>query len=101
MGRRRTYQERKIRDYYRHQPLIRLQRVEELVSELYLAEGKKRQYLWRRVAQALAGLGVPQSRIDHLVATDNPSFLAKLVKELIDKPLPAPPEPPDPFGSLK
>lgn len=95
MGRRRTYQERVIRDYYRHQSLIRLQRLEELVSELYLATGKQRQYLWRRAAQALAGLGVPQRRIEHLVSTDNPSFLAKLVRELLEKPLPEPPPPPD------
>jgi hypothetical protein len=89
MGRRRTYQERVIRDYYRYQDTIRLQRVEELVSELYLAEGKKREQLWRRVAQALAGLGVPESRIEHLVASDNPSYLAKLVRELIEKPRPS------------
>ncbi len=96
MTRRRTYQERVIRDYYRHQSLIRLQRLQELVSELYLTEGNRRKNLWRRVAQALAGLGVPQSRIDHLVATNNPSYLAKLVEELLQKPLPEPPSPSQP-----
>jgi ATP/maltotriose-dependent transcriptional regulator MalT len=52
------------------------------VSELYLAEGKKRQRIWKSAAAALAKLGVPKSRIDHLVAKDNPALLADIVKEL-------------------
>ena len=92
MRRRLTYQERKIRDYYRNQSAIRLQRLQELVSELYLVEGKKRQQLWRWAAAAMAGLGVPQSRIEHLVATDNPAYLANLVKEFLEKPFPSQPQ---------
>ncbi len=51
----------------------------------YLAEGKGRGRLWQRVAVALGKCDVPRQRIDHLVASDNPSLLANLVKELLDR----------------
>jgi len=84
MPKRSSYQERVIRNYYRNQDAISLQRLGELVSELYLAEGKGRARLWQRVAAALEKLKVPRQRIDHVVASDNPSLLANLVKELLD-----------------
>jgi len=86
MAKRVPYQERIVRDYYRNQDAIMLQRLGDLISELYLAQGKARQRLWRRAATALANLRVPAERIRHLVASDNPSLLANLVKELLGKP---------------
>jgi len=56
-----------------------------LVTELYLAEGKKRQRVWAQAVTAMQKLEVPQARIDHLVAKDNPVLLAELVKELEGK----------------
>jgi hypothetical protein len=53
-----------------------------MVSELYLSEGKKRQRLWKSAAEAMTKLGVPASRIDHLLKQDNPALLAQVVKEL-------------------
>ena len=49
---------------------------------MYLAEGKKKQKVWASAAQAMQKLGVPQSRIDHLVKQANPALIADLVKEL-------------------
>ncbi|MGQ9575524.1 MAG: hypothetical protein ACUVUC_09410 [Thermoguttaceae bacterium] len=83
MARRSTPQERAIRNYYEHQAAIMLQRLEELATELYLAEGKARARLWERVARAMKHLKVPADRIEHLVQSDNPSLLAHLVKELL------------------
>ena len=37
------YQQRIIRRYYANQDRIHLQRLQELATELYLSEGKKRQ----------------------------------------------------------
>lgn len=85
MAKRSSYQDRVIRNYYRNQDAIGLQRLGEMVTELYLAEGKGRSRLWQRVAACLGKLEVPQERIDHLVAGDNPSLLANLVKELLDR----------------
>lgn len=74
-----------IKRYYSNQDQILLQKLGELVGDLYLAEGKKRGKSWQSAAAALQKLGVPQSRIEHLVATDDPKLLAKLVTELQEK----------------
>lgn len=79
------YQQRIIRHYYQNQQAIMLQRLQEIASELYLAEGKARQRLWRRAAAAMEKLQVPPTRIEHLVRTDNPAYLAKLIQELWEK----------------
>lgn len=76
------YQRQVIRRYYERQPEIVRQRLGELVTELFLAEGKKRQRLWQRVDNDLEKLGVPRSRIDHLIQKDDPALFAELLQEL-------------------
>ena len=71
--------------YYENQDALQHQRLAELVSELYLAEGKKKQRAWAAAAAAMQKLGVPQSRIDHLLKQDNPALVAEVVKELQGK----------------
>jgi hypothetical protein len=80
------YQKKIIKNYYNNQEDISLQRLSELVTELYLAEGKARAKQWQYILLALEKLKIPQSRIDHLVKQDNPALLAKLVEELMAKP---------------
>jgi hypothetical protein len=80
------YQQKIIKRYYNNQDVIQRQRLAELVSELYLAEGKKKQKAWTAAAAAMQKLGVPQSRIDHLVKQANPALVAEVVKELEGKP---------------
>jgi len=82
MAKRSSYQQRVIRNYYQNRDAIALQRLGEMVTDLYLAEGKPRQRLWQRVAAALEKLDVPKKRIDHILASDNPSLVANLVQEL-------------------
>jgi hypothetical protein len=76
------HQQKIIKRYYDNQGDLKHQRLAELVSELYLAEGKKKAKAWADAAAAMAKLGVPQSRIDHLVKQANPALVAELVKEL-------------------
>lgn len=76
------YQQKIIKRYYSNQDSIHRQRLAELVTELFLAEGAKRQRTWKAAAAAMLKLGVPQSRIDHLIAQNDPALLALLVKEL-------------------
>ena len=76
------YQQKIIKRYYDNQDALQHQRLAELVSDLYLAEGKKKQKLWAAAAAAMQKLGVPQSRIDHLVKQGNPALVAEVVKEL-------------------
>jgi hypothetical protein len=79
------YQQKVIKRYYENQPTLKTQRLAELVGDLFLAEGKKRERLWAQAAEAMRALGVPQSRIDHLLQRADPKLLAVLVKELEGK----------------
>ncbi len=85
MPKRSAYQERIIRNYYQNRDSIMLQRLGDLVSELYLAEGKKRGRLWGRILAAMEKLGVPADRIEHIHRSDNPALVAGLLKELWDR----------------
>ena len=85
MAERSKYQEKIIKNYSQNKDAIGLQRLSELVTELYLAEGKARARQWKNVVGALEKLKIPQTRIDHLVKQDNPALLAKLVEELMAK----------------
>ncbi len=82
MAGRTPYQDRVIRRYYENQDAIMVQRLGELVGDLYLAEGKSRSRLWARAEGAMQRLKVPADRIQHIVRSDNPSLLAALVKEI-------------------
>jgi hypothetical protein len=79
------HQQRIIKRYYNNQDAIQLQRLAELVTELYLAEGKKRQRTWQSAATALRKLGLSEARVNHLVSQDDPALLAQIVKELQNK----------------
>ena len=76
------HQQRIIKRYYENQDTIQLQRLGELVTDLYLAEGKKRAAVWKRIITALERLKIPADRIQHLHKKDDPALLANLVKEL-------------------
>ena len=71
-----------IKRYYENRDTIQLQKLGELVTDLYLAEGKKREKVWKSVITAMQKLGVPQARIDHIVAQGKPELVANIVKEL-------------------
>jgi hypothetical protein len=76
------HQQKIVRRYYDNQEPLALQRLAELVGELYLTQGKKRARVWTTLESAMQKLAVPQARIDHLKRQDNPALLADLVKEL-------------------
>jgi hypothetical protein len=76
------YQQKIIKRYYDNQDTLQLQRLATVVGDLYLAEGKKREKLWQAAAAAMQKLGVPQSRIDHLLKQGKPELVAQVVKEL-------------------
>lgn len=80
------HQQKIIKRYYENQDTIQLQRLAELVTELYLAEGKKRAGVWKRIVSALEKLKVPASQIAHLQAKDDPKLIAKLVQDLQSNP---------------
>jgi hypothetical protein len=85
MAKQSNYQQRVIRNYYENQGSIMLQRLGDLVTDLYLAEGQARVKLWKRVTMTLEKLKVPKDRIQHVVQSDNPTLLVNLLKELLEK----------------
>ena len=74
-----------IKRYYDNIDKVAWQRLSELVGDLYLAEGKKRDKLWASAVGFMQKLKVPQSRIDTIVQKKDVEALAKLVKELMGK----------------
>jgi hypothetical protein len=79
------YQQKIIKNYYENREAISLQRLSELVTELYLAEGKARERQWKFIVGALEKLRLPKERIEHMRKKDDPKLLAKLVEELMTK----------------
>jgi hypothetical protein len=79
------HQQNIIKNYYKNLEAISLQRLQEMITDLYLAEGKKRAQQWKRLAKHLEKLGVSPARIQHLVQSDNPALVAKVVEELAAK----------------
>lgn len=84
MPERSRYQQQIIKNYYQNRESISLQRVQEMVTELYLASGKKKARLWESLGGHLAKLGIKQAEIDHLTAQENPELVAKLVERLMN-----------------
>lgn len=76
------HQKKIIKRYYRNADAIGYQRLAELTSEIYLAEGKKLDRLWQQVDAAMEKANVPASRRKHLLEKRDPKLLAGLVKEL-------------------
>ncbi|WP_165249848.1 hypothetical protein [Paludisphaera soli] len=76
------YQKKIIDRYYRNFDAITYQRLSELASDLYLAEGKSKERLWKRVEEALRKVEFPESRIAHLMEKRDPQLLVAILKEL-------------------
>lgn len=85
MGEYSKHQQKIIKNYYDNKEGLSMQRLGELVTELYLSEGKQRETHWKNIIKALENLKVPKSRIEHLHKSDNPTLVAKLLEELMAK----------------
>ena len=76
------YQQNVIKRYYDNREQIDEQRLAELVTNLYLAEGKKRDKLWEKSEELMLRLGVPQTRVTHVIQSADPAVLAEVVQDL-------------------
>jgi hypothetical protein len=79
------HQQKIIKRYYQNFDAIKYQRLSNLATELFLAEGKKTERLWKQVSEALTALEFPISRIEHLLAKKDPALLVGILKELDGK----------------
>lgn len=79
------YQKKIIRRYYDNAESIGYQRLSELVAEVYLAEGKKAERLWKQIGTALEKVDAPKSQVDRILETRDPKLLAELLSQITGK----------------
>lgn len=80
------YQKKVISNYYQNPDTILLTRLQELVTELYLAESdRKRQQLWKRVEQSLEKLGIARPLKEHIVKSRDVKVLASNLEQWLRK----------------
>jgi hypothetical protein len=77
-----SHQQKIIKRYYDNRDQMDDQRLSELAAELYLASDKKKVKLWESARELMTRLGVPASRVEHVVKTADPAILAEVVKDL-------------------
>ena len=76
------YQKAVVSGYYDNLDAIMLQKLSELVTELYLAEtDAKRDRLWQRARKAMIKLKVPPIIIDHNMEKQDVEILAKNLQD--------------------
>jgi uncharacterized protein YaaW (UPF0174 family) len=76
------YQQSVISKYYSHLDTLMLQKLQALVSELYLADSdKKKDRLWKRVQQAMENLKIPSPIMEHILGTRDVEVLAKNLQD--------------------
>ncbi len=81
------YQEEVISRYYDNLDTIMLQKLSELVTELYLADTPaKKNRLWQRAHKAMVKLNVPPAIINHIMEKADVQILAKNLQDwLVNK----------------
>lgn len=84
-----AHQEKIVKRYYAHHDTIQVNKLEELVSELWLAQAegdpdlkaKALNRLWKRVRTALDRLDIPASGVEQVCQARDVQALARLVKQ--------------------
>ena len=77
-----NYQKQIIADYYKNLDDITLNRLQELVTDLYLAQSpKKIDLLWQRAKNHMLKLKIPQKIIEHIMGKKDVQILAKNLQD--------------------
>jgi len=72
-----------VRRYYEHRNDLMIQKLGEIVSELYLCDDpKKTDRLWERAEKALLNAEAPKPQVEVLMKSRDLKSLARLVNEL-------------------
>ena len=76
------YQQKIIKRYYNNFDAIQHQRLSEMIGNLYLAEGKGLDRIWKGIGDLLRRVEFPESRVEHLLKVRDPKLLPGVLKEL-------------------
>jgi thymidine phosphorylase len=77
-----NYQKKVISNYYDNLDNIMLTKLQEMVTELYLAESKaKADKLWLRVEKAMTKLKIKPAIIKHIMSKRSAAILAKNLED--------------------
>ncbi|WP_166820328.1 hypothetical protein [Thalassoroseus pseudoceratinae] len=77
------HQKKIIKRYYDNRDDIDQERLSEMVTNLYLSDSaKQKDRIWQRAEETMLRLGVPESRVAHILAEKNPAILAEVVADL-------------------
>lgn len=80
------YQKKIIDRYYQHLDAISLAKLQELASDLYLAQTQaEKKRLWQRVKKAMDKLKIPAAIADHIIASQDPQVLARHLEQWLAK----------------
>ena len=77
-----SYQKKVISNYYEHMDTIQLTKLQEIVTDLYLAEtDRKRKQLWTRVEKALTKLKIKPAVKARILETQDVKILAQNLQQ--------------------
>ena len=79
------HQKKIIGRYYDQRDQIMLGKLQEIVTDLYLADSDpKRDRLWGRAQKAMAALNVPENIAQPILRMRDPEILARNVRDWLD-----------------
>jgi hypothetical protein len=77
-----SYQKNVISRYYDNLDTIMLGKLQELVTELYLADSpEKKKQLWQRVHKAMVKMKIKPAIIEHIMSKKDVTILAKNIAD--------------------
>ncbi|XZE20254.1 hypothetical protein SH449x_000118 [Pirellulaceae bacterium SH449] len=77
------YQQNVIKNYYQNRENVSFQRVQELLTDLYLSEGKKKEKVWESIFSHLEKMGLPADQVEHLRKQKKPELIAQLIQNKV------------------
>lgn len=77
------YQQSVIKSYYQNRDNVSFQRVQELLTDLYLSEGKKKEKVWESILGHLEKLGLPPDQLNHIKTKKDPAIIAQYIQKKV------------------
>lgn len=82
-----AHQKKLIENYYDRRHVIMLNKLGDIVTELFLADSDpKRDRLWKRASQAMEQLDISEAERRQVLKTRRAEDLARRLREWIDRP---------------